>query len=211
MTYINVGGNLVANGDFSLGHPPPPPNGFISLAGLESWTKVSAGPLEIVANHFGGNPGLNFPNGALDTQSSPGGVDIFQNVSNAFLFSNRDISNPGATVKIDFDLAAQSLTGASNHLQILANGVVVGDFTKASLGDVNVVHHESVNVTVPFNDIFFGPHTFKLEIRDTGPASNVGFLIGNVEAHNALVQDGYSTGVPTVGFTPPVHDYGFHV
>jgi VCBS repeat-containing protein len=159
-----LGPNLVVNGNFTADHPTAPYQSFTAVA---DWTTVQpSASLEVVVD---GYQGISDGKGAwLDTQGSPGGVDLQQTVN----------VTAGANAVISFDLAAQKfdswLTDPNEHVIVSWNGLQVGDYTQAALTDYNLFHGESINVVgdASGHDV--------LEFHSVGADTFVGMALTNI-------------------------------
>lgn len=198
-----TGPELVANWSFENGQPLLAlPGTFTTQASVPGWTTVAgSAPLEVVKGAFPSPGGLIGPNGThwLDTQASPGGIDIKQTI------------NDGGNewLQIDVTVSLEKIGALMTHpdafLQIVFDGKVIDaidmqDFTKARSNDVqwNKFMTFSYDVAGSGPDqIFHGPrgdtvipvnHNHVIEIHDvTAPVSNVGFALDSVSIHGLLV------------------------
>ncbi len=138
---------------------------------LPSWDNLGVKPLEVVSDGYFGITGGS--GHWLDTEASPGGIDIQTAVQ----------VDTGAVAKLDISLSAEQLTALGlqtspdEHLQVLFDGHLVGDFTQADLGDYNHFHDLSMNVVGEAG-------TDHIEIHSVGADNSfVGFALDSVSLH----------------------------
>jgi hypothetical protein len=150
-----------------------PTSGNFFVADLSATGWVSTGAItEIVQNGYMGVSGSD-ADYWLDTQGSPGGIDI----SHAVTDGN------GGQAQVSLSLAVQQFDTfiTSGDLQIIWNGQLVDTVTTAellALGPARTFHE--VNIVV---NTLAGPNANTLELRDTG-VGFVGFALDSVQVHD---------------------------
>lgn len=172
----------LANGTYSkatvtLDGPPPGTSGAGDLlfqdtfSGFASSLWTGSGALEVVPDGYQGIVGPNPDGYWLDTQASPGGIDITHAVQDA---------NAGKAL-ISFTAAYQEFDGwvVTGALEFLWNGVVVKSISTADFTAANQFLDFSVVVDSLVDN--------SLEIRDTGSASYVGFALDSVTVNDWII------------------------
>lgn len=134
------------------------------------WTSTG-GATEVVKDGYQGIVG-NDGGYWLDTQATPGGVDITHAVTDA----------NGGKAQLTISVAAQQFGSfeTTGTLDVVWNGVLVDTITVAELGDFNTFHEFSWVV-----DSVAGANA--VEIHDTGPAVVVGFALDAVQVNDWIV------------------------
>lgn len=196
------GPELVANWSFEQGQPSAAPGTFTSQVSIPGWTTVAgSAPLEIVKGAYPFPGGLIGPHGThwLDTQASPGGIDIKQTINdggNEWLQVDVTVSlekigalmtNPDAVLKVVFDGEvidtiglADFTTGRGGAVQW--NKFLTFSYEVAGSGPDIVTHTPRGDVVTPVN------HSHTIELHDvTDPVSSVGFAIDSVSVHGLMV------------------------
>jgi len=144
-------------------------NGFSADLSTNSWTGDTL--VEIVADGYMGIVGPEADGYWLDTQASPGGLDISH------------VVNDTGQAQIEFTAAYQQFDGwvVTGALEFLWNGVVVKSITTADFAAANQFLEFSVVVDSDID----GVNT--LQIRDTGTDSWVGFALDSVTVNDWIV------------------------
>lgn len=129
-------GNVLVNGSFEQGSPTVP-GGVGYAASLPGWT--APGGFEVWGTGFSGNIASN---GSFFVELDNGGAQD--------VYSQTLTTQAGREYSISFDLAQRSGTAAaSNTVQFLVNGVVVGTFTPTT----TTFQTFSVNFVASGNDV----------------------------------------------------------
>jgi hypothetical protein len=147
------------------------------------WTNNNGLQTELINQAYAG-PHITATSGAymLDTQASPGGVDL----SHAFTDAT------GGAAELSFDIGIQAFapnysTDPNAALDFKVDGNVVAHITYADVllatgGQTDVLAH----FDIVFNDGAAGAHV--LEIVDvTGQPGNVGFALDSVQIHDWVI------------------------
>jgi hypothetical protein len=147
------------------------PYGTFNLA-TTGW--VGGGSAEVVMDgYLGVLTGPDADSSWLDTQGSPGGLDLTHAVTD----------DGGGKAQISLMVAVQQHSNltTTGELQIYWNNTLVQTITTASLGDVNTFHEVSVLV-----DSISGVDANTLEIKDTG-VGFVGFAVDSVSVNDWIL------------------------
>lgn len=175
---LPIAPELFSNGSFEQGQATNL-SGYTSQTFVPGWTTNSdSADLEVCA---AGYRGVNGGDGHwLDTQGSPGGIDIGQGVE----------LGTGQNATLSFSVAAGNLTSPSEDLQFLFNNNIVADVSLADFANsLNTFKEFSVGVT--------GQDGLdNLRIRSVGANSNYGFSLDQVS-----LTAGDSLGVPASTLT----------
>ncbi len=158
---------LIQNWSFEDGQTTT--NGaWIGSNTIPSWTNNNDQSLEIVS---AGYKGIEGDGHWLDTQASPGGIDISQNVS----------VNTGAVAQLSISISAEQFdtwaTNPNEHLEVYFNGAKVIDVTAADLGDYNNFHTITANVVGAAGD-----DTLHIVSAGADPGF-VGFALDSISLH----------------------------
>ena len=145
--------------------------GFSADLSTNSWTGTTSA--EIVADGYEGIVGPDADGYWLDTQASPGGIDISHVVQDA---------NAGNAL-ISFTAAYQQFDAwvVTGELEFLWNGVVVKSISTADFAAAN----QFLDFSVVVNSDVDGENI--LQIRDTGDPSNVGFALDSVTVNDWII------------------------
>jgi hypothetical protein len=156
---------LLSNGGFDSPAAAGQWQGFPAIPG---WTNLNGQSLEIVNSPYGP---INSGSPWLDTQASPGGIDISQTVDAA----------TGKHDTLALSLAIQdfggNVTNASEHLLVLWNGVQVANITTATFDGLGYGHNEFHTFTF---DVVGVAGLDTLEVKSVGASNNVGFALDTV-------------------------------
>ncbi len=146
-----------------------------------------AGHTELGADGYGGVPATSGGAGGfwLDTQNSPGGVDI----SHGFIDNTAPVA--GKTSVLSFDVAKQSLDYQGQHYATDPNaaftfkidGVAVATVHASDLAISDQMYHFDFNIAA-----YADPgiqHT--LELVDTSPDAYTGFSIDSIHIHDWII------------------------
>jgi hypothetical protein len=142
---------------------------FDANNGVPGWTNLNGQPLEVVGSSY---QGVGSSDGTpwLDTQCSPGGIDIVHSL-------NAAAGSPG---KLSITISAEQFTrdgqayqtDPNEHVLVYFNGKQVMDITQASLGDFNHFHTLSVDVASASTDT--------IEIKSVGADGYAGMALDTV-------------------------------
>jgi hypothetical protein len=153
--------------------------GIIDLSAANGWS--GAGYTELGASGYGGiSSGGEY---WLDTQNSPGGIDI-----------SHDFVDPtGGQALLDFDISLQSLTFNNQSyetdpnalIEFKIDGTVVADFTHDELLDLAGGENQMYHFQGVVNTGAAGSHTF--EIVDSSTAGYAGFAVDSIQIHDWLI------------------------
>ena len=188
-----IGNDLIQNGSFAEGQTTTG-GALQSFSTLPGWqTNAGSAPLEVVSDGYNGI--VSGEGWWLDTQATPGGIDISQTVD---LANGKAISG-----LLTFEVAAENIggltTGADHHLDFYFNGDLVGSITAAQ---VLALSGGDYNEFVQFSFAVEGqPGPDTLRIVDVGPAANVGFALTDIDLHKVVTpvgmahNDAHGTGL----------------
>jgi VCBS repeat-containing protein len=160
-----LGPDLLTNGSFEEGQTTSGGawQGFSSLPG---WTNVNGQSLEVVSAPYAGT--ADSDGHWLDTQASPGGIDIKQSV---------DVST-GAHAQLSVTLSTEQVSGLftnpAEHLVFNFNGIQALDI---SASDIVLADGNMHTFTA---DIVGLAGLDTLEIQSVGATDNVGFALDHV-------------------------------
>jgi hypothetical protein len=157
---------------FNLGQPSDSWAPVAANNGVQGWVNKTGQVLEVAGGGYVGVGGGTTP--WLDTQGSPGGIDIIHK-----LRSDVAASSPGT---LSISISAEQFTAGGNayqtdpneHVLVLFDGKQVMDITQASLGDYDHFHTLSANVVAQG-----GGHD-TIEIESVGVSTNVGMALSAV-------------------------------
>jgi len=162
---------LLANGSFE-DQPNLTDSGFVLFTSLPGWTtNPGSAALEVCADNYRGVGGSD--GHWLDTQGSPGGIDISQTV---------DVGT-GATAHLTARIAAGDFTSPSEHLEFIFDGTIVKDVSLLDFGILSpvLIPKNALNTFEDFTvDVTGQGGLDTLEIKSVGASSNYGFSLDNV-------------------------------
>lgn len=143
------------------------------------WTYNNSNQAEIVNTAYTG-PHITATSGNywLDTQASPGGIDISHQFADA----------TGGAAQLSFDIGLQQFgsyaTDPNAVFEVKVDGTAVATIHAADiLAKTNGNYDAMAHFDVLFNDGAAGTHTLEL-VDVTGQPSNVGFALDSVQIHD---------------------------
>jgi hypothetical protein len=160
----------------------------VDLDDQHGWTGASH--TELGADGYGGilDTSLGTENAYwLDTQSSPGQIDI------SHTFTDKTAAVGGVTSVLSFDIGIQDLNYQGNHyvtdpnasFEFRIDGVAVASFTAGQFGTANEMQHFDIDITGYANT---ADTTHTLSLVDTsGASSYTGFSVDSIQINDWLL------------------------